>query len=93
MQYTIYLEIHEVHQLGDFWLQDFNRLLVDLNSVGLLIAFHLKIKPRNLIKCLEVQLDFDKSHTPGNFTKPRFNQVIQKCTVQAKSLDTPYVSI
>lgn len=46
MQCIMYLEIHEVHKLGDFWLQDLNCLLIDLNSVGLFIALHLKIKPR-----------------------------------------------
>lgn len=48
MQCIIYLEVHEVHQLGDFRLQDLHCLLVDLNSVGLLIAFHLKMKPKKL---------------------------------------------
>jgi len=37
-----HLEVHEVHQLGDFWLQDLHRLLIDLHSVGLLVAFHLR---------------------------------------------------
>lgn len=49
MRCIAYLEVHEVHQLGDFRLQDLHCLLVDLNSVGLFIAFHLKMKPRNLL--------------------------------------------
>lgn len=50
----IYLEVHEVHELGDFRLQDLDCFLVDLNSVGLLIAFHLKMKPKNHLRSLEV---------------------------------------
>lgn len=37
-----YLKMHEIHQLGDFWFQDLHCLLVDLDSVGLFIAFHLR---------------------------------------------------
>lgn len=37
----IYLEVHKLHELGHFRLQHFHRLLVDLHSVGLLVAFHL----------------------------------------------------
>lgn len=34
--------MHEIHQLGDFWLQDLHRLLIDLHPVGLFVAFHLR---------------------------------------------------
>lgn len=37
-----YLEMHEIHQLGDFWFQDLHCLLIYLHSIGLLIAFHLR---------------------------------------------------
>ena len=37
-----YLEVHEVHQFGDFWLQHLYGLLVDLHSVRLLVALHLR---------------------------------------------------
>lgn len=37
-----YLEVHEVHQLGDLRLQHLHRLLVDLHPVGLLVTLHLK---------------------------------------------------
>ena len=43
----IYLEVHEIHQLGDFRLQHLHCLLIDLHSVGLLIAFYLEEKKRN----------------------------------------------
>lgn len=36
-----HLEVHELHKLGDLWLQHLHRLLIDLHSVGLLVAFHL----------------------------------------------------
>lgn len=36
-----HLEVHELHELGDLWLQHFHGLLVDLHPVGLLIALHL----------------------------------------------------
>lgn len=39
-----YLEVHEVHQLGDLRLQHLHCLLVDLHSVGLLVALYLKKK-------------------------------------------------
>lgn len=37
-----YLKMHEIHQLSDFWFQDLHCLLIDLYSIGLLIAFHLR---------------------------------------------------
>lgn len=37
-----YLEVHEIHQLGDFWLQDLHCLLIDLHSIRLFIALHLR---------------------------------------------------
>lgn len=40
----IHLEVHEIHQLGDFRLQDLYSLLVDLHSVGLFITFYLEEK-------------------------------------------------
>ena len=36
-----YLEVHEVHELGDLWLQHLHGLLVDLHAVGLLVTLHL----------------------------------------------------
>ena len=36
-----YLEKHELHELVDVRLQDFNDLLVDLASVGLFVALDL----------------------------------------------------
>ena len=36
-----YLEVHEVHELGDFGLQDLNGLLVDLHPVRLFITLDL----------------------------------------------------
>lgn len=36
-----YLEVHELHELGDFRFQDLHCFLIDLNPVGLLVAFHL----------------------------------------------------
>lgn len=39
---TPHLKVHELHELGDLGLQHFYRLLIDLYSVGLLIAFHLQ---------------------------------------------------
>lgn len=36
-----YLEVHELHELGHLGLQHLHSLLVDLHSVGLLVAFHL----------------------------------------------------
>lgn len=37
-----YLKMHEIHQLGDFWFQDLHSLFIDLYSIGLFIAFHLR---------------------------------------------------
>lgn len=37
-----YLKMHEIHQLGDLWFQDLHCLFIDLYSIGLLIAFHLR---------------------------------------------------
>lgn len=37
-----YLKLHEIHQLGNFWFQDLHRLFIDLHSIGLLIALHLR---------------------------------------------------
>ena len=39
---TPHLKVHELHELGDLGLQHFYRLLINLYSVGLLIAFHLQ---------------------------------------------------
>lgn len=39
---TTYLKIHELHKLGDFWLQNFYCLLINLHSVWLFITFHLQ---------------------------------------------------
>ena len=36
-----HLKVHELHELGDLWLQHLHRLLVDLDPIGLLIALHL----------------------------------------------------
>lgn len=41
-----YLEVHEVHEFCDFRLQNLHSLLIDLHSVGLLVAFHLGDGPR-----------------------------------------------
>jgi len=39
-----YLEIHESHQLLDLGAQHFDRLLVDFNSVRLLVGFYLQTR-------------------------------------------------
>lgn len=50
---TAYLKIHELHKLGDLWLQDFHCLLIDLHSVWLLITFHLCCKDKSLLSASE----------------------------------------
>lgn len=42
LQIKHYLKVHELHQLGDFRLQNLHCLLIDLHSIGLLVAFHLQ---------------------------------------------------
>jgi len=37
-----YLKVHEVSEFGDWWVKYFYNLLVNFNSVLLLIALHLK---------------------------------------------------
>lgn len=39
---TAYLKVHELHKLGDFRLQNFYCLLINLHSVWLFITFHLQ---------------------------------------------------
>lgn len=36
-----HLKVHELHELGDLWLQYFHCLLIDLYPVGLFIALYL----------------------------------------------------
>lgn len=48
--------MHEIHQLGDFWFQDLHCLLIDLHSIGLLIAFHLRQKRHLVIFFIEMTL-------------------------------------
>ena len=72
-----YLEKHELHEFVDMGLQDLNNLLVDLATVGLLIALHLSVV------CTAFSVKLSQS--------PKFSNLISHGSKAYRRLEEPFL--